>query len=81
MRNLIFILFLGVFGFVVAGWFLDWYSIGGARTADGRRQVQINFDTKKIGADFHRGQEKLQDSWPWFDDEEAEPVRTAAPKG
>ncbi len=80
MRNLVFVLFLGVFGFLVAGWFLDWYSIGGGRADNGQRRVQIDLDTKKIGADLAKGREKLQDSWHWFDDEEEEPPRQTTPK-
>ena len=79
MRNLVFILFLGVFGFVVAGWFLDWYSVGSSRADNGQRRVQIDFDTKKIGADLSKGRDKLQDSWHWFSDEEETPPAPQTP--
>jgi hypothetical protein len=62
MRNLVFLLFLGVFSFAVAGWFLDWYSIGGGRTPEGQRRVSIDFDTQKIGADLAKGRDKLQEA-------------------
>ncbi|MER3416934.1 MAG: hypothetical protein C4297_12080 [Gemmataceae bacterium] len=63
MRNLVFIAFLALFAFVVAGWFLDWYQIRDFHSDNGKHRVQIEVDTQKIKEDLSRGRTKLQETW------------------
>ncbi len=63
MKNIVFLLFLALFGFVVAGWFLDWYRIADLRGDSGRHRVQIEIDSDKIKKDWDRGVEKGWDAW------------------
>jgi hypothetical protein len=61
MKNLIFLLFLAILGFAVAGYFLDWYKIEGVPSGEGHRKLQIDINTTKIKDDFDRGTEKVQE--------------------
>lgn len=64
MKNLVFIVAILLIGFGVTGWFMDWYTIAQAEGQEGRRRVEIEFDTQKIRKDtselLERGQTKLQ---------------------
>ncbi len=62
MKNLIYLLFLGLLAFAVTGWFLDSYSIAGVPTSSGHHRVQIDVNTDKVKDDLHKGQAKLQDT-------------------
>jgi hypothetical protein len=61
MRNLIFLVFLAIVGFLVAGYFLDWYDIKGVPGGDGNTRLQIDIHTSKIREDIDRGGDKLKD--------------------
>jgi hypothetical protein len=43
------------------GWYLDWYKVGSRPIEDpGHRNVSIDIDTRKIGADVQKGEQKIQ---------------------
>lgn len=59
MKNLVFLLFLGLVIFLVTGWFMDWYSLTGAPSKDGKTKFEFEIDRNKIEKDFSKGKEKL----------------------
>lgn len=61
MRNLL--AFFAAVSLTVAGlgWYLGWYKVQSAPGQPGRRNVNIEVNTVKIGADIQRGSERLQD--------------------
>jgi predicted small secreted protein len=61
MRNLL--AFLAAVCLTVAGsgWYLGWYTVESAPAPQGKRSVNIEINTVKIGEDIKRGSEKLQD--------------------
>lgn len=61
MRNLL--AFLAAVCLTVAGsgWYLGWYTVETPPTQTGRRNVNIEINTVKIGQDIQRGSERLQD--------------------
>jgi hypothetical protein len=61
MKNLVFLVFLAILGFAVAGYFLGWYEITGVPSSSGHHRLQIDINTTKIKDDFDRGTDKLQD--------------------
>jgi hypothetical protein len=62
VKNLIFVLFLLVVVFAVAGYFLGWYQITDLPTGTtGQHRLQIDINTTKIRDDLHRGSEKVQE--------------------
>lgn len=59
MRNMLaFAAALGI-TFGVAGWYLDWYKIQSTPSTTGHHNVNVDINTKKIGEDIKRGEEKL----------------------
>lgn len=60
MRNLLALAAFAVLVFAVVGWFLDWYTIASNQTADGKRSININLNSKKISEDLNRGQETVR---------------------
>jgi hypothetical protein len=63
MRNLLAFAAACVLGFLVVGWYLDWYRFTPASSDMGHRSYTIDIDSKKIGTDVahyvHEGEEKL----------------------
>jgi hypothetical protein len=59
MKNLVFLLFLGLVIFLVTGWFMDWYSFTGAPSENGKTTFQFEIDRSKIQQDFSKGKEKF----------------------
>ncbi len=45
----------------VSGWYLGWYTVESAPAPQGKRNVNIEINTVKIGEDIQRGSERLQD--------------------
>jgi hypothetical protein len=62
MKNLVFLAFLALVGFAVAGYFLDWYNISGSPTSGGQTRLQIDVDTHKIKEDLSKGQAKIKET-------------------
>ncbi|MCS7015935.1 MAG: hypothetical protein NZM42_07445 [Gemmatales bacterium] len=63
MKTIIYVLFLTLCGFLVIGWFLDWYSVQDVRSSPGKHRLEIEIDTDKIRQDLERGRKKLEDTW------------------
>jgi hypothetical protein len=61
MRNLLALAALVLIGFGGLGWYLGWYKIHTAPTADGHRQIEIDVDTNKIKSDVNKGENKVHD--------------------
>ena len=87
MRNLVFLAFLALLVFAVAGWYLNWYSVAGTPTASGRTKIEIEVDGKKIREDtgkfIDKSKAKIHDSMEKTKENEAaakEPVKPTAPK-
>jgi hypothetical protein len=62
MRNLIFLLFMGVVVFLVAGWFLDWYDINSIKNGNGKTSITVDFNGTKIKEDINKGTQKFNDT-------------------
>jgi hypothetical protein len=60
MRNLLAFLAAAVLTVVGVGWYLGWYRLSSAPADGGKRNVNIEVDTTKIGADVHRGERKVE---------------------
>ncbi len=61
MRNLLAFLAAVCLTVGVSGWYLGWYTIDTPPAPQGRRNVNIEINTVKIGEDIQRGSERLQD--------------------
>jgi hypothetical protein len=62
MRNLLALFAAALLIFVVAGWYLGWYSFETTPAQEGHNAVHIDIDRRKIGDDLQKGSEKLQDA-------------------
>jgi len=63
VKTLIYVLFLTTCGFLVVGWFLDWYTVQDIRSSPGKHRLEIEIDTEKIRQDIERGRKKLEETW------------------
>jgi hypothetical protein len=61
MRNLLAFLASVCLTVAVSGWYLGWYTVETPPAPSGRRNVNIEINTVKIGEDIQRGSERLQD--------------------
>jgi hypothetical protein len=59
VKNLVFLLFLVLVGFSVAGYFLNWYKFTDDKSAAGHRHLSIDIDTNKVGQDLKKGETRL----------------------
>ena len=59
MRNLLALVGLVVLGFVGVGYYLNWYHFSWLPGKDGKQQINVEFDTKKIGADGQKGLDQV----------------------
>jgi hypothetical protein len=62
MRNLLALLAVLCLTVLIAGWFLNWYSVVSQPAADGHRKLSIDVNAAKVGADLQQGESVLQ-SW------------------
>jgi len=64
MRNLLAFVAALALTFGGVGWYLDWFKIQSTRPVEdpGHRSVNIDINTKKVGQDLHRAEEKVQDA-------------------
>ena len=60
MRNVLAFLAAVVVTVVAVGWYLDWYRVHSLPAPAGHRQLTIDINTVKIGADLHKGEQNLQ---------------------
>ncbi len=61
MRNLLAFLAATCLTVGISGWYLGWYTVETTPAPQGKRNVNIEINTVKIGHDIQRGSEKLQD--------------------
>jgi hypothetical protein len=61
MRNLLAFVAALCLTVVISGWYLGWYTVESPPAPQGRRNVNIEINTVKIGEDIQRGSEHLQD--------------------
>ena len=59
MRNLLALVGLVVVGFVGVGYYLGWYHFSWLPGKDGKQHINVEVDTKKIGADGQKGLDKV----------------------
>ena len=59
MKNLVYLLFLALVGFSVAGYFLNWYKFTDDNGTTGHRHLSIDIDTNKVRADLQKGEAKV----------------------
>ena len=85
MRNLIFLLFMGVVVFLVAGWFLDWYDINSIKNGNGKTSITVDFNGTKIKEDINKGSQKFNDTMHNLQDDKSktnqETSTTRVPNG
>lgn len=62
VKTIIYVLFLTLCGFLLVGWFLDWYTVQDIRTSPGKHRLEIEIDTEKIRQDFEKGRKKLEET-------------------
>ncbi len=61
MRNLLALLGAAVLTFAGLGWYLGWYQVQPAPGASpGHQGVNVDIDARKIKADVHKGEEKIE---------------------
>jgi hypothetical protein len=61
MRNLLALLGFALVTFLVVGYYLDWYHVSPKPTdPTGHRTVEIDINSKKIGADVNKGVEAVE---------------------
>ena len=60
MRNILALLAAMVIMIGGTGWYLGWFSVQSTAGAAGKRQVNIEVDSRKISEDLQKGTEKLQ---------------------
>jgi hypothetical protein len=64
MRNLLALLAALCLTMVIAGWYLNWYSVHSVPAADGHRKLSIDINTAKLSDDVQRGGESF---WNFID--------------
>src|SRR4051794_37032495 len=80
MRNLLAILGAALVAFLAVGWYLDWYHITPkAGATPGHRSVEIDINSRKIGADVHRSVEAGSEKVHELLDKDGKPVAATAP--
>jgi hypothetical protein len=62
MRNILAFLAASVIVIAGLGWYLGWYSVQSSAGAAGKRQVNVEIDSRKISDDLQRGTEKIQEA-------------------
>jgi hypothetical protein len=80
MRNLLAFLAAVCLTVAVCGWYLGWYTVESPPAPAGKRNVNIEINTVKIGKDIQRGSERLQDLLNEGKDKAAEKKNPASSK-
>ncbi len=60
MRNILAFLAAMVIMIGGTGWYLGWFSVQSTAGSAGKRQVNIEVDSRKISEDLQKGTEKIQ---------------------
>lgn len=66
MKSLFSLLVCGILFFLVVGWFMDWYSITGTESKNGKTQFQFEVDRTKINQDIGKAKDKLDSTLDQF---------------
>ncbi|MEY4191656.1 MAG: hypothetical protein RIR17_2392 [Planctomycetota bacterium] len=74
MRNLLAFAAFCVLAFVTIGYFQGWYMVKANISTDGNRNVNIDFNTKKITADIGKGTEFVQEKIKTLEENEKKNV-------
>jgi hypothetical protein len=61
MRNMLAFLAAVCLTVGACGWYLGWYTVDSQPAPAGKRNVNIEINTVKIGEDIQKGSERLQD--------------------
>ena len=62
MKNLVYLAFLALVGFGIAGYFLNWYKFTDDKSVTGKRNLSINIDTNKVSEDLKKGEAKAAEA-------------------
>jgi hypothetical protein len=60
MRNALAFLAAATLTVLGVGWYLGWYRVSDAPADEGKRKVNIEFNTTRIGDDLHKGGHKVR---------------------
>ena len=61
MRNMLALFAMALLTAIGLGWYLGWYKVRSQpASVPGQHSVQIDIDTKKIGADLQNGEQKIK---------------------
>ena len=60
MRNALAFLAAATLTVLGVGWYLGWYRVSDAPADEGKRKVNIEFNTTRIGDDLHKGGQKVR---------------------
>jgi hypothetical protein len=62
MRNILAFLAACIIAVGGIGWYLGWFSVQSTAGAAGKRNVNIEVDSRKISEDLQKGTEKIQEA-------------------
>ncbi len=60
MRNALAFLAAATLTVLGVGWYLGWYRVSNVPADEGKRKVNIEFNTTRIGDDLHKGGQKVR---------------------
>ena len=78
MRNLLAFLAAVTLTVIVAGWYLNWYSIVSVPADNGHRKLSIDIHTDKVGEDLQKGGESMG---KWLENTTRKTAAQAKPEG
>ncbi len=77
MRNLLALAAFGLITFAAVGYFQGWYMVKANISTDGNRNLNIDFNTKKITADIGKGTEFVQEKIKTIEENEKKNVKSS----
>ena len=81
MRNLLALAAFCVITFATVGYFQGWYMVKADITSDGKRNINIDFNTKKITSDIGKGTEFVQEKIKTIEENETKNVKAPEESG
>jgi len=60
MRNVLAFLAAATLTVLGVGWYLGWYRVSNVPADEGKKKVNIEFNTTRIGDDLHKGGQKVR---------------------
>lgn len=76
MRNVLALVAFVVITFATVGYFQGWYLVKANISTDGNRNLNIDFNTKKITSDLGKGTEFVQEKIKTIEENEKKNVKT-----